>query len=65
MNARVPHNGLWESDTRKEPDGSRSPFNFFAGIVVALFLVMCGLVSMIRYWRWQARVKHEGDLERS
>jgi hypothetical protein len=57
MNVSIPHNGLLESP-HKEPDGSEAPFYYFAGIVIAIFLVACGMVSLIRYWRWSARSKY-------
>ncbi|ORY26334.1 hypothetical protein BCR39DRAFT_498322 [Naematelia encephala] len=58
MNIRIPHNG--DRYTHLEPDGSLSPFNYFAGIVIGIFLVACGMVTLIRYWRWLARVKWAG-----
>ncbi|WWD17006.1 hypothetical protein CI109_101442 [Kwoniella shandongensis] len=56
MNIHIPHNGVAEAP-HKEPDGSQSPFNYFGGIVVAIFLVACGMTMIIRYWRWLARKK--------
>ncbi|ODN95364.1 hypothetical protein L198_04760 [Cryptococcus wingfieldii CBS 7118] len=58
INVNTPHNGDNESDTLKEPDGSMSPFNYFGCIVVAIFLVACAMVTIIRYWRWLARKKN-------
>lgn len=59
MNVYVPHNG-WihcPTDTLCEPDGSMSPFNYFAAIVIGIALVACCMVSVIRWWRWDARKK--------
>ncbi|OXH76108.1 cation transporter [Cryptococcus neoformans] len=59
MNVYVPHNG-WihcPTDTLCEPDGSMSPFNYFAAIVIGIALVACCMVSVIRWWRWGARKK--------
>ncbi|TYJ51764.1 hypothetical protein B9479_007656 [Cryptococcus floricola] len=58
INVNVPHNGDIASDQLKEPDGSTSPFNYFGCIVVAIFLVACAMVTIIRYWRWLARKKN-------
>ncbi|WVQ79655.1 hypothetical protein IAT38_001755 [Cryptococcus sp. DSM 104549] len=57
INAHTPHNGWIGSDTLREPDGSMAPFNWFAAMVVWIFLVACVMVSIIRYWRWLARKK--------
>ena len=57
MNIRTPRNGDVNDTSHREPDGSISPFNYFAGTVVVIFLVACGMVSVIRYWRWAARRK--------
>ncbi|WVN85663.1 uncharacterized protein L203_100812 [Cryptococcus depauperatus CBS 7841] len=51
-NVNVPHN-----TRQREPNDSVAPFNFFAGIVVGIFIVACCLVTIIRYWRWLARKK--------
>ena len=56
MNIHVPHNGDAD-DKHREADGSMAPLNWFAGIVVLIFLVGCGMVMLIRYWRYTARVK--------
>ncbi|WRT66670.1 uncharacterized protein IL334_003630 [Kwoniella shivajii] len=57
MNANVPHNGDADADSHEEANGSQSPFGYFAGIVIAIFLVACVMVTVIRYWRWLARKK--------
>ncbi|KAK8864684.1 hypothetical protein IAR55_001936 [Kwoniella newhampshirensis] len=57
MNVHVPQNGVAGSHLHEEPDGSQSPFGYFGGIVIAIFLVACGMVMIIRYWRWLARKK--------
>jgi hypothetical protein len=56
MNVHVPHNLAPED---REALGIAGPqrHNYFAGVVVGVFLVACGLVTMIRWWRWKARVK--------
>jgi magnesium transporter len=59
MNVHIPHNGEAEAP-HKEPDGSESPFFWFIGIVITIFLVACSMVSLIRYWRWAARRKWAG-----
>jgi Mg2+ and Co2+ transporter CorA len=56
MNIKVPHNGLREG-THLEPDGSVAPHNYFAGICVGIFFIGCGLVLVVRWWRWLARKK--------
>ena len=55
MNVHAPHNG--DAETHKNADGSRGRFTWFAGICVFMFIVTCGLVFTIRYWRWAARKK--------
>lgn len=57
MNIHIPQNGDATSDLHKEADGSESPFGYFAGILIGIFLVGCGMVTLIRYWRWRARQK--------
>lgn len=59
INVHVPHNGWIDcpTDTLCEPDGSMSPFNYFAAIVIGIALVACCMVSVIRWWRWDARKK--------
>lgn len=53
MNVRVPHN-------RKDKEDGPPPYKYytyFAGVCVGVFLVACGLVFVIRWWRWKAREK--------
>ncbi len=57
MNVRAPRNGDVNDKKHREPDGTQAPFNYFAGTVILIFLVACGMVSTIRYWRWVARRK--------
>ncbi|OCF43050.1 hypothetical protein I317_03143 [Kwoniella heveanensis CBS 569] len=57
MNVRRPQNGDPTRDDHRESDGSMAPFNYFAAIVVGIFLVACCMVAIIRYWRWLARKK--------
>lgn len=59
MNVNVPHNGWKQCPTHNlcEPDGSLAPFNYFAAIVTGIALVACCMVSIIRWWRWNARKK--------
>ncbi|KAK4687837.1 magnesium transporter, partial [Tremellales sp. Uapishka_1] len=57
MNIHIPANGAAGSKLHKEADESQSPFGYFGGILVAIFLVACAMVSVIRYWRWMARQK--------
>ncbi|WVQ75660.1 hypothetical protein IAR50_005289 [Cryptococcus sp. DSM 104548] len=57
MNPNVPHNGWNGSDQLKEEDGTTSPLNYFGAIVVAIILVACTMMTIIRYWRWLARKK--------
>lgn len=56
MNVIVPHNGEW-ANPHSEPDGSVAPWNYFAGVVIGIFFVACGMLSLIRYWRSAARRK--------
>ncbi|RXK39912.1 hypothetical protein M231_02846 [Tremella mesenterica] len=56
MNIHVPRNGSLASPHR-EPDGSIAPYNVFACVVVAIFLIGCAMVLQIRYWRYAARTK--------
>lgn len=57
MNIHGPRNGAAGDPKHRESDGSEAPFGYFAGACVVIFLVACGMVSVIRYWRWAARVK--------
>lgn len=59
MNVHIPRNKR-PGDGPPLPNGAISPFNYFAGIVVAIFLVACCMVTVIRWWRWKARQKWAG-----
>ena len=39
------------------PPGAPYHLYWFAGIVIFMFFVICGLVAILRWWRWAARVK--------
>lgn len=56
MNVNLPHNG-GHDDPPLRPDGSHFPYNWFIAIVIIIFFVACGLLCVIRYWRWAARKK--------
>ncbi|CAK9781178.1 hypothetical protein CC85DRAFT_266265 [Cutaneotrichosporon oleaginosum] len=56
LNVHVPHNHIPEEN--EEGIMPRHPRNYyFAGVVIGVFLVACTLVTVIRWWRWKARVK--------
>lgn len=58
MNLRIPQNGdPTDRAYHKEPDGSQSPFNFFFSIVGGVVLIGIGIWTLVRFWRWQAKVK--------
>ncbi|WWC94542.1 hypothetical protein V866_001388 [Kwoniella sp. B9012] len=57
MNVNVPHNGDPDMNAHEHDDGTPSPYGYFAGIVIAIFLIACVMVMIIRYWRWLARKK--------
>lgn len=58
MNLRIPQNGdPTDRAYHKEPDGSQSPFNFFYSIVGGVVLIGIGIWVLVRFWRWQAKVK--------
>ncbi|ORX35589.1 hypothetical protein BD324DRAFT_630759 [Kockovaella imperatae] len=59
MNVSLPHNGEYQGvlNNHIEPNGGIAPFNYFYGVCSAVVLLSCVVVILIRYWRWQARVK--------
>ncbi|GMK53933.1 hypothetical protein CspeluHIS016_0105190 [Cutaneotrichosporon spelunceum] len=56
MNVYVPHN--LHPDVKKELNlPGPTKLNLFGIVVAIVFLVACGLVFIIRWWRWTARKK--------
>jgi Mg2+ and Co2+ transporter CorA len=55
MNVYRPSNG--DQDEHLGADGKPAGFGWFAGIVVMVFVIACGLATIVRWWRWVARKK--------
>lgn len=65
INVRIPTNGSRDVETsditgltgKLTADGHVAPFNMFICICIGVFIIACLMVSLVRYWRWHARVK--------
>ena len=60
MNIHLPQNGAAGNKGHLEPDGARAPFNLFGIVLAGIFLAACGMLTLIRWWRWEARRKFAG-----
>lgn len=52
MNVRVPRDG--DADHLDE-NGNLAGYNAFEITTVIVFFIVCGIVSLVRWWRWTAR----------
>lgn len=56
INVHTPTN-LGPDDATRREDGSLRPFNYFFCILVGVIILLCCVLLLIRYWRWQAKQK--------
>jgi magnesium transporter len=54
LNIRIPRDG---DQDHLDENGNPAGFTTFGCIVGAVFLVSFGMVTLIRWWRWNARKK--------